>query len=141
MCKAYESTYEDVTNHHAPVCECRPVECPNSCGDDNLQSRNLKEHLSNQCPLSLVECEFSHAGCDVEVCRKDLPSHLSDSMVTHMSLPARENINLKIWVKENKLQLNKQAEEKNYSSRNRLKNTIYSLKSKLLMSRRSFLNC
>ncbi len=111
MCKAYKSTYDDVTNRHAPVCKCRPVECPNSCGDDNLQHQHLKEHLSSQCPLSLVECEFSHAGCDVELCRKDLPSHLSDSMVTHMSLLARENRDLKIQVGESKLQLKKQAEE------------------------------
>ncbi len=104
MCKAYESTYEDVTNHHVPVCECRPVECPNSCGDDNLQLQQLEEHVSNQCPLSLVECEFSHAGCDIKVCRKDLHSHLSDSMVTHMSLLARENRDLK-------LQLTKQIDE------------------------------
>ncbi len=110
MCEAYESTYYDVTNHHVSVCEYRPVECPNSCGDDNLQHQHLEGHLSSQCPLSLVECEFSHAGCDVEVCRKDLPSHLSDSMVTHMSLLARENRNLKLQVEENKLQLNKQAE-------------------------------
>ncbi len=106
MCLNYESTYDEVTNYHAPVCECRPVECPNSCADDNLQHRHLEEHLSSQCPLSLVECEFSHAGCDVEVCRKDLPSHLSDSMVTHMSLLARENRDLK-------LQLEKQAEDLN----------------------------
>ncbi len=109
MCEAYESTYDDVTNHHVPVCECRPVKCPNSCGDDDLQHQHLEEHLSSQCPLSLVECEFSHAGCDVEVCRKDLPSHLSDSMVTHMSLLDRENSNLKIQVEENKLQLKKQV--------------------------------
>ncbi len=104
MCEAYESTYYDVTNHHAPVCEFRPVECPNSCGD-NLQHRHLEEHLSRQCPLSLVECEFSHAGCDVEVCRKDLPTHC---MVTHMSLLARD---LKLQVEENKLKLKKQAED------------------------------
>ncbi len=100
MCGDYKSTYDDVTNCHAPVCEYRPVECPNSCGDDNLQHQHLEEHLSSQCPLSLVECEFSHAGCDVEVCRKDLPSHLSDSMVTHMSLLARENRDMKLQLKK-----------------------------------------
>ncbi len=99
ICEAYESTYEDVTNDHALVCEWRFMECPNSCGY-NLQYRNLKEHLSNQCPSSLVECEFSHVGCDIKVCRKDLPTHLSDSMITHMSLLAREIRDLKLQLKK-----------------------------------------
>ena len=58
MCEEYESTYEDVVNSHTPVCKCRPVECPNSCGADNLQHQHLEEHVSSQCPLTYVECEF-----------------------------------------------------------------------------------
>ena len=104
MCKTYKSTYGDVSYHHISVCECRPVECPNTCGYDNLQHQHLEEHLSSICPLSLVQCEFSHAGCDMDVCRKDLPSHLSDSLVTHMSLLARES-------RDQKLQLQKQKHE------------------------------
>ena len=90
MCYEFKSTYNDVTKNHAPSCKCRPVECPNRCGN-TLQQQELEEHLSSVCPLSMVECEFSHAGCDVKMHRKDLPSHLSESMVTHMSLLAREN--------------------------------------------------
>ena len=95
MCEEYESTYEDVVNSHSPVCKCRPVECPNSCGADNLQHQHLEEHLSSQCPLTYVECEFSDAGCDAKVYRKDLASHLTDNLVTHMSLLAMENRKLK----------------------------------------------
>ena len=104
MCKTYKSTYGDVSYHHAPVCECRPVECPNTCGYDNLQHQHLEEHLSSVCPLSLVQCEFSHAGCGGEVYRKDLTSHLSDSLVIHISLLARES-------RDQKLQLKKQNHE------------------------------
>ena len=95
MCEEYESTYEDVVNSHAPVCKCRPVECPNSCGADNLQHQHLEEHVSSQCPLTYVECEFSDAGCDAKVYRKDLASHLTDNLVTHVSLLAMENRKLK----------------------------------------------
>ena len=95
MCEEYESTYEDVVNSHAPVCKCLPVECPNSCGADNLQHQHLEEHVSSQCPLTYVECEFSDAGCDAKVYRKDLASHLTDNLVTHMSLLAMENRKLK----------------------------------------------
>ena len=95
VCDEYKSTYADVTTNHAPECKCRPVECPNSCGASNLQHQHLEEHVSSQCPLTCVECEFSDAGCDAKVYRRDLPSHLSANMVTHMSLLARENRKLK----------------------------------------------
>ena len=115
MCEAYESIYEDVLNSHAPVCKCRPVECPNSCGADNLQHQHLEEHMSSQCPLTYVECEFSDAGCDVMVYRKDLASHLTDNLVTHMSLLAMENRKLqqqaKIEIGQLKLQLEQQGEQ------------------------------
>ena len=100
MCEEYESTYEDVVNSHAHVCKCRSVECPNSCGADNLQHQHVKKHVSSQCPLTYVECEFSDAGCDAMVCRKDLASHLTANLVTHMSLLAIENAKLKQQHKE-----------------------------------------
>ena len=102
ICKEYTSTYDDVITTHAPVCMCRPVECPNSCGANNLQHQHLEEHVSTQCPLSYVDCEFSDAGCDAKVHRKDLHSHLEENMVTHMSLLARENRKLKQQLNEHK---------------------------------------
>ena len=42
-----------------------------------------------------MECEFSVAGCDAKVYRKDLPSHLEENMGTHMSLLSRDNKGLK----------------------------------------------
>ena len=96
MCEGYNSTYDDVIANHIPVCKCRPVECPNSCGANNLQHQHLEEHVSTQCPLSYVECEFSDAGCDVKVYRKDLSSHMEENMTTHMSILASENKKLKL---------------------------------------------
>ena len=111
LCEEYESTYTDVVTNHSPVCKCRPVECPNSCGTNNLQHQHLEEHVSTQCPLTYVECEFSDAGCDVKVYRKDLPSHLGENMVTHMSLLARENRKLKQQLNEKATKLQLQHEE------------------------------
>ena len=73
---------------------------PNSCGASDLQHQHLEEHVSSQCPLTPVECEFHYAGCDAKVHRRDLPSHLSNNMVTHMSLLARENRKLKQQLRE-----------------------------------------
>ena len=104
MCQEFKSTYDDVSTNHAPVCKWRPVECPNSCGVKNLQHQHLEEHVSTQCPLSYVDCEFSDAGCDVKVHRKDLPSHLGENVVTHVSLLARENRKLKLQLKQQEQQ-------------------------------------
>ena len=94
LCEEYGSTYERVVNEHAQICSCRPVDCPNGCGSV-VQHHRLVDHLSKTCELSQVECEFSHAGCDVRVIRKDLPGHLADNMAKHMSLLASENQELK----------------------------------------------
>ena len=99
MCKMFKSTYDDVTKNHAPSCKCRPVECPNGCGKV-LQHQKLESHLSSACPLLMVECEFSDAGCDAMVKRKDLMSHMSENIITHMSLLARENRRLKSELQE-----------------------------------------
>ena len=111
MCQEFESTYDDVITNHTPVCKWRPAECPNSCGAKNLQHQHLEEHVSTQCPLSYVDCEFSDAGCDVKVHRKDLPSHLGENMVTHVSLLARENGKLKLQLKQQEQQLKQQLKQ------------------------------
>ena len=98
LCEDYASTYADVTTNHSPVCKCRPVECPNSCGTNNLQHQHLEGHVSTQCPLTYVECEF--AGCGAMVYRKDLPSHLGENVINHMSLLAKENTKLKEQLKK-----------------------------------------
>ena len=74
--------------------KCRPVDCPNKCGQ-LMQHQKLEEHLSSECELSEMECEFSHAGCEAQMPRKDLPSHMTDNMAPHMSLLAKENRQLK----------------------------------------------
>ena len=120
MCEEYESTYEDVVNSHAPMCKCRPVECPNSCGADNLQRPQLESHVSSQCPLTFVKCEFSDAGCDAKVHRKDLASHLTDNLVTHMSLLAMENKKLKHQVEKAEVEIRKlKAQQEKVAIENR----------------------
>ena len=89
-CQEYESTYDDIMFTHQSICKCRPVDCPNKCGQ-LMQHQKLEEHLSSECELSEVECEFSHAGCEAKMLRKDLPSHMTDNMAAHMSLLAKEN--------------------------------------------------
>ena len=93
-CQYYSSTYDDVMFSHMSVCQSRPVNCPNKCGLV-VEAQNLHAHLSSDCELVEVECEFSHAGCEARVTRKLLPDHMTNKMGEHMHLLAVENKRLK----------------------------------------------
>ena len=86
-CNDYESTCEDVTTNHWPVCPSRPVPCPNQCGI-YPEYKQLEKHLLQQCVLAIINCPFEYAGCTHEFPRKDMEIHLSDSLAHHMSLQA-----------------------------------------------------
>ena len=86
-CEEYDSHYEDVTTNHWPVCGYYLVSCPNECGV-TFHRRNLENHIANTCRLTYIDCDFKHAGCNVRLLRKDMPAHLNESTVTHLSLQA-----------------------------------------------------
>ena len=86
-CNEYESTFEDVTTKHVNVCPCGLVPCPNDCGV-SLQRKCIDDHVTTNCPLEIVSCSFSYAGCEEKLPRKDMPAHISDSLAVHMSLQA-----------------------------------------------------
>ena len=86
-CNGYESTYEDVIYNHWPVCGSHPVKCPNKCGTF-FHRQNIESHVAKDCPLAIVNCDFSYAGCEVKLPRKDMPDHVKDNFVAHISLLA-----------------------------------------------------
>ena len=86
-CNEYESTFEDVTHNHWPVCGCYPVQCPNKCGAFPKRQK-LDDHVGKECPLTVVECDFHYAGCEVRLPRRNMPEHLKDGLVAHFSLLA-----------------------------------------------------
>ena len=86
-CNEYESTYDDVIHYHWPICGNHPVRCPNECGAFP-QRQNLKNHLQKDCPLTVMECKFHYAGCEIRLPRKNMPDHLKDDLTTHVLLLA-----------------------------------------------------
>ena len=84
-CHDYESNFDDVIHNHWPVCEFHPVRCPNECGSFP-QRQNLDSHVSDECPLTTISCDFVHIGCAVKLPRKDMPEHLRENLLTHTSL-------------------------------------------------------
>ena len=100
-CHSYETHYEDVINSHWPVCGYHPVQCPNECGTFPLRQA-LQNHTTRDCPKTVIDCDFHHVGCDVRLPRKDMPAHLKENLVTHMSLQAASYS--KLLASHNKLQ-------------------------------------
>ena len=84
-CEDYESVYEDVVNNHWPVCKCYPVPCPNECGV-SPERQNVETHLNTVCSLTVVNCDFHYAGCEVQLVRKEVSTHLAKSLAAHISL-------------------------------------------------------
>ena len=83
-CGNYGADFEDVTTKHWPVCGSRPVPCPNECGVYPERHR-LTHHVNKDCPLTIVNCDFHYAGCEVQLPRKDMPAHLAETLVIHVS--------------------------------------------------------
>ena len=86
-CK-YQSIYEVIVNEHYPVCDKYPIICPNECSGDEIERGMLQDHL-DKCPYQVVECKFSHVGCQEKARRCDLAQHLSDNGVHHSALSSK----------------------------------------------------
>ena len=86
-CNVYKSMYDDVIHNHWSVCACFPVQCPNKCGAFP-ERQKLDDHVGKECPLTVVECDFHYAGCEVRLPRRNMPDHLKDGLVAHFSLLA-----------------------------------------------------
>ena len=86
-CK-YQSTYEVIVNKHYPTCDKYPIICPNECSGDKIERGMLQDHL-DKCLFQVVECEFSHMGCQEKVRRCDLAKHLSYNSIHHTALSSK----------------------------------------------------
>ena len=83
----HSSTMNDIKEFHWPLCLKFPLPCPFKCGQ-NPQRKNLERHVASKCGLAPVECKFDYVGCKVVLPRKDMPTHLNEAIVDHMSLLA-----------------------------------------------------
>ena len=84
-CHDYRSTCDDVIYKHWPVCGIHPIRCLNGCGSFP-QRQNLNNHVVKECPLTIINCDFFHIGCEVKLPRKDMSKHLQEKLLIHMSL-------------------------------------------------------
>ena len=85
----HEATYQKVTKEHWPVCEKYPLPCPNECGEEEIERQHLKGHLEQTCPLEVIQCEYSYAGCGAQLQRCLMSAHMKECTEVHLSLAAQ----------------------------------------------------
>ena len=69
---------------HYVKCPKYPLFCVNKCQSTKIERSSMDKHLE-VCPLQLVTCPFSEAGCLESLCRKDLNKHLSNNQAQHLA--------------------------------------------------------
>lgn len=84
-CKDYESTYEDVITNHWLLCDHYPLKCPNKC-DKVIERKEVQNHIANDCPLTLIDCDFKHVGCQAKLPRRLMKNHFTTDIAEHLSL-------------------------------------------------------
>ena len=62
-----------------------PMKCPNKCGETVIERQHLSKHLEETCPLQVIKCEFSYAGCEVECQRRHMQTHLDKNLKVHLN--------------------------------------------------------
>ena len=77
--------YKDISSmQHIQKCPSYPLPCRKNCGQKEIKRKDISAHRQ-VCPLELVKCSFSEAGCG-DVPRKDLEAHIASSTQQHLAL-------------------------------------------------------
>ena len=82
---SYCSSYDIVTAKHLPICLQVPVTCPNNCKKKGLKRELLQAHI-DECPLQVISCPFTSAGCTVKLPRKKMEKHEDTAVRQHLRL-------------------------------------------------------
>ena len=109
----HKATHQEVTKDHWPVCDKYPLPCPNECGEEEIERQHLKGHLEQTCPLEVIKCEFSYAGCGAQLQRRLMPAHMKESTETHLSLVAQVSKDVPKLIQEQRDQIKQQSVEIN----------------------------
>ena len=87
--RSYCSSYDIVTAKHLPICLQVPVTCPNNCKEKGLKRKQLRAHI-DECPLQVISCPFTSAGCTVKLPRNEMEKHEDTAMRQHLRLVVKQ---------------------------------------------------
>ena len=116
----FKASYEIVSNDHWPQCSFHPVACPNTCGNQAFERGDLEAHLL-QCPLEEVECNFSHAGCNTKLLRKDMERHMEENTQKHLVLMSASTLRISRELQEQQDKLHTRLKDKDKETAEKVK--------------------
>ena len=90
---AVKCTFGEGEGKHLATCPKVPDPCPNGCEVGSVERCNMEQHLS-VCPLEPVACEMKEFGCSVVVPRKELPTHMKESELQHLTVMTMSSLSL-----------------------------------------------
>ena len=86
---SYFGSIDNVTAKHLPICLQAPVTCPNNCKKVELKKEQLQAHI-DECPLQVISCPFTSAGCIVKLPRNEIEKHEDAAMRQHLRLMVKQ---------------------------------------------------
>ncbi len=93
-CKKNGMHKKVTSKSHLDTCPCLSISCPNNCGHEQMQRKNLAGH-QKVCPLEPVKCPFFEAGCTKTILRKNLIAHKASNKERHLELVMTQTARLK----------------------------------------------
>ena len=90
---AFRCMFGEGEGKHLATCPKFPEPCPNGCEVGSVERCNMEQHFS-VCPLEPVACEMKEFGCSVVVPRKELPTHMRESELQHLTIMTISNLSL-----------------------------------------------
>ena len=144
----HKDTYEAITGKnglkkrkgyggHQATCPEVPMACPNRCGSKDIKRKDMDSHC-RKCPYEPVKCLFAEAGCEGNVLRHQLESHMISYQQQHLLLVMKDLHQVKSKLNETEAKLNEteaklnETEAKNSETEARLDGTEAKLKSNLI---------
>ncbi len=80
-----EDAYSNIMTIHQTECPMVEISCPNE-GCEFQNKRVVVGFHQASCPKERVQCEYSEAGCDMEVTRDALEEHTTQCIKQHLKL-------------------------------------------------------
>ena len=80
----HSSTYIEITEVHIQICPCFPTECPHC--SEVLERQHLELHINSDCLLAPTACDFLLVGCQEQLPRAQMKSHVMRNCVHHAQM-------------------------------------------------------
>ena len=86
--------YRERVTSHLQDCPMVLTECPNEGCEQMLCSSLILFHVAADCPLTVLQCRYSEAGCKVQLPRRDLEEHEHNNRL-HLQIVTKHSAALK----------------------------------------------